>query len=421
MFTSYPMQRSTSSLRLLLSLEWIYMGFAMFTNVAIALFSPSFKTALLPILNLLGFGLLGLKLPKDKLLPKILYTALELGIIFVLPLSNIGIVPDHSLGLITVIRACRMFGLPGRLVVTGLVWLSFVILQSVIDDSFGFVFMIKTSEGKLQSITPEQMDDTALLINRLGSAFFFGMMLGFNLLLLNTLLSEHQSRQELAIAHEQLRQYARRIEDQATLEERNRIAREIHDALSHCLTAQSIQLENTLLFLQSDPEKAREFLTEATQLGSNALKEVRQSVSSLRANPLQGKSLQTAIASLIGNFQATTGIVPDCNINLSYPLSHEIGIVIYRILQEGLTNIAKYAGATAVNIDLTASKTSVKLCLSDNGKGFDPAQNTTGFGLQGMRERIAANGGELNVISEPGHGCAIAIEIPHHQIILSSE
>ncbi|NJR24786.1 MAG: sensor histidine kinase [Richelia sp. CSU_2_1] len=413
------MPRSTSSLRLLLSLEWIYMGFAIFTEVAIALFSPASKTAPLQILNLVGFGLLGLKLPEDKLVPKILYTALEFGIILLLPLSNIGILPNHSLGLITVIRAGRMFRLPGRLVVTALVFFSFVILQSVVGDNFGFIFVIKTANGEFKPITPEQINGAALLINRLGSAFFFGMMLGFNLLLLNALLSEHQSRQELAIAHEQLRQYARRIEDQATLEERNRIAREIHDSVGHYLTAQSIQLENAALFFQSEPEQAKEFLTEAIHQGSNALREVRQSVSKLRSDPLQGKSLPEAIALLISNFQAITGIVPDCNINLSRSLSKEISIVIYRVLQEGLTNIAKHSTATAVTIDLKDSKTSVKLCLSDNGKGFDPGQNTTGFGLQGMRERIAANGGQLNIVSELGKGCAIVIQIPHHQIVLS--
>ncbi len=124
---------------------------------------------------------------------------------------------------------------------------------------------------------PEPFASTILTL-KLNTAVTFGLALLFILLLVNALLSERQSREKLVLANAQLRQYALRIEDQATLQERNRIAREIHDALGHALTAQSIQLENALLFLPPGAEKTASFLQEAKQLGSRALQEVRRSI-----------------------------------------------------------------------------------------------------------------------------------------------
>lgn len=239
----------------------------------------------------------------------------------------------------------------------------------------------------------------------------------FILLLVNALLAERQSREELLLAHDQLRRYALRIEDQATLQERNRIAREIHDALGHALTAQSIQLENALLFLPPDAEKTKSFLREAQQLGSRALQEVRRSISTLRSNPLQGQSLEVAIAKAVTEFSQTTGITPNCTVQLSQPIPIEISTALYRILQESLTNIYKYSAATQVSIhiqDLDA----IRFQIDDNGQGFDPERNTTGFGLQGMRERTAALGGQFFLTSQPGKGCRITVSIPLPRLAL---
>ena len=246
-----------------------------------------------------------------------------------------------------------------------------------------------------------------MLSLKLNTTLLFGLVLLFVLLLVNALLAERQSREKLAIAHQQLHQYALRIEDQATLQERNRIAREIHDALGHSLTAQSIQLENALVFLPLNLEKSRTFLQEARQLNANALREVRQSVATLRSNPIQGQSLESALNLLFADFQRHTGIIPDYAINLTQPLSTEVSTTIYRIVQEALTNISKHGEATQIKIDLHSAIDELHLRVEDNGKGFNPSQNTTGFGLQGMRERTLMLGGKFNVVSTPGSGCLI--------------
>jgi signal transduction histidine kinase len=251
-----------------------------------------------------------------------------------------------------------------------------------------------------------------VLFVTINATFYYGLLLAFILMLVNALLSERHSWQQLAIAHEQLRQYALRIEDQATLQERNRIAREIHDSLGHALSAQSIQLENALLFCPKSAEKTKGFLLEAKQLGAKALKEVRQSISTLRADPLQGRSLQEAIAILIQDFYRIANIQVNSTISLTYPISGEVSIATHRIVQEALTNIYKHSGATRVTILLEAKTGSIHLAIDDNGRGFNPKQNTTGFGLQGMRERTTALGGQIQIESQPGCGCQIIADIP---------
>ncbi|WP_341531083.1 response regulator [Nostoc sp. UHCC 0302] len=203
-----------------------------------------------------------------------------------------------------------------------------------------------------------------------------------------------------------------RIEEMAALEERNRIARDIHDSLGHSLVALNIQMETALNLWKDAPQKAYEFLAEAKQLGSQALNTVRKSVADMRADPLQGQLLEVAIASLTQEFHHTTGIAPECQINLSVPFSNSVNTAVYRIIQEGLTNICKYAEATTVGLQIQTTPTELLLILQDNGRGFCLNGNHTGFGLQGMRERALALAGQLEVTSELGNGCKITAKFP---------
>jgi signal transduction histidine kinase len=138
------------------------------------------------------------------------------------------------------------------------------------------------------------------------------------------------------------------IENQATLQERNRIAREIHDSVGHALTAQSIQLENAALFLTEDAEKAALYLQKARQLGKEALQNVRQSVATLRNYPLQERSLKILLENLIQEFKRTTGIKIESEIALVSSLSGEMTTALYRVVQEALTNVSKHSEANQV-------------------------------------------------------------------------
>lgn len=342
------------------------------------------------ICTIAGFWLMGLRMPTGKQIYKILYTGLEIFLIL-LTVSTGGIRLFPLLYIVLVIRSCLIFDLPGRLAVTGL---SFSL----------FLFTLLRWVAAFQA-RPQLQERLRYLV--LGYTLLFGLSLAFVLLLMNALLTERQSREKLAEANEQLRQYALRIENQATLQERTRIARDIHDSLGHSLTALNLQLETAMKLWAADPAKATNFLAQAKRLGSTALQDVRHSISAMRSDPLQGRSLEEAIASLAEELYRSTNISPACNIWLPRSISPDLAIVVYRIVQEAITNICKYANASEVKIQLYASQTQLDLVIEDNGKGFKVNQNTTGFGLQGMRERTLAQGGHFEINSTPGAGCRI--------------
>ena len=391
------------SFRLLLYLEWLLLATAGLMEVLHPF--QSLWSLLLRVGAIALFGAIGLRLPTVRLGRKVLFTALEFGLIL-LPIVQEGLSSRSSflLFLVLLMRSCLIFRQPGQVIVLSLALLSY------------------SSLLLSKPILPDKIRATVWEW-RFSNVLLFGLTLVFALLLINALIAERQSREQLeiahdklAMAHEKLRYYALRIEDQATLQERNRIAREIHDGLGHTLAAQTIQLNNALLFWKSEDEKALGFLKQAKQLGSEALLEIRKSVSVLRSNPLQGLSLESAIDKLLQDFQRMTAIEVSNSIRLPVLLSQELNTTLYRIVQESLTNIHKHAEATMVTVGLQEHAGQIYLSISDNGKGFDPAQNTTGFGLQGMRERVAALSGQFAIYSASDNGCRISVALPSQNI-----
>lgn len=227
-----------------------------------------------------------------------------------------------------------------------------------------------------------------------------------------------QAEADLRRSLEQERALNQRIEEVVALEERNRIAQDIHDSLGHSLVALNIQMETALALWQTDLDRAHTLVVEAKQLGSEALQAVRQSISAIRSDPLQGQSLDAAIAKLAEEFHRTTGILPTCHVELGYPLSDRVSQVVYRIVQEGLTNICKHAAATIVQIQIQTADDGLSLLLQDNGKGFQPDQRVTGYGLQGMQERTASVAGQLEIISTAGTGCRIVAHFPKQRTLI---
>ncbi|MDA0267796.1 MAG: sensor histidine kinase, partial [Cyanobacteria bacterium] len=304
------------------------------------------------------------------------------------------------LGAVLVLRSAQRFGLLGRLGVGVGVYALFIVNLFVLNTTF-------INPLNLWLASPVLPTDANLLFFKLCSIIYYGMILAFVWLFVNALVSENQGRERLAVTLSQLRDYSLRIEDQAALQERNHIAREIHDALGHTLTAQSLHLLNT-----NQIEQADVFFKTAKSLCIQALKEVRQSVSVLRRDCLAGQSLDEAIAALVDDFKATTTITIDWSINVSRSLPFELNSALYRIVQAALTNIIRHSVATEATLQITAHSQTLYLVVKDNGRGFKPTQNSIGFGLQSMRERTLALGGQFHLLSEPGAGCLITIQIP---------
>lgn len=201
-----------------------------------------------------------------------------------------------------------------------------------------------------------------------------------------------------------------RIEQLAAVAERHRIARDIHDSLGHTLVALNIQMETALDLWEEAPNEAHSLLQEAKELGSQALRSVRESVAAIRSDPLQGRSLTEMLTQLTQSFHRTSDIPVYCHLDLPPALSPAIGTALYRVVQEGLTNIQKHAEATEVNLCLKSTQDGLMMTLQDNGKGFTiDAANRSGFGLQGMQERVMALGGTLDIVSQPHQGCQITV------------
>jgi Histidine kinase-, DNA gyrase B-, and HSP90-like ATPase len=130
--------------------------------------------------------------------------------------------------------------------------------------------------------------------------------------------------------------------------------------------------------------------------------------SSTHLNPY----LEVLIQSLVLDFYQTTGLQPSVLFEATIDLPPLIITALYRIIQEALNNIRKYAEATAVQVHVSTSSSGVYLLVQDDGKGFDPGQVMSGFGLQGIRERVSALRGDLEITSEPGAGCQLVVELP---------
>jgi signal transduction histidine kinase len=390
-------------LRLFLYIEWILFAIVMALEV-----SPHEAKLLEP--KWLNIGIvvvlaaMGLRLPSGKLFIKITYTIAQ--IITILLAISVGMRQVPWLYTIVVIRSYLIFGRQYRLWITaasGIFMLYFMTATLFLPhprprSGSGF-----RNRNPMTAISPSPRIDRRNNRDgfRWGFVFLFGGILLSLQLLVDRILAEKQAKEELAIANQRIRTYALKAEENGSLQERNRIAREIHDSLGHSLTALNLHLEMALKLSHIQPEKSQEVLKEAKRLGSVALSDVRQSVSTLRSDPLQDQDLSTAILKLAAEFDRSNQIQPICDLNLPPNLSQPVETTIYRIIQEALTNISKYAQATEVTIEIHTLPTELKLRIVDNGCGFIPTNNSTGFGLQGMRERVLSLHGKFDIISIP--------------------
>jgi two-component system NarL family sensor kinase len=217
----------------------------------------------------------------------------------------------------------------------------------------------------------------------------------------------------LSIAVERARLFARSTRLGA-LEERNRLAREIHDTLAQGLTATALQLESADALLDAGSEGAHEPLRRALSLTRSNLEEARRSVLDLRAAPLEGRPLSEALKTLVDRWEAETGINARYGaVNGSRPLPPSVEAALYRICQEALTNVARHAEVGRATVRLVATPDQVRLVVEDDGRGFDASEVSEGrHGIVGMRERAEVLGGSLQVRSEPGAGTRIEATVP---------
>jgi signal transduction histidine kinase len=193
--------------------------------------------------------------------------------------------------------------------------------------------------------------------------------------------------------------------------ERRRLARELHDETGQALTSILLGLRGLEETFERD--ESRVALARIRDLTVNTLQDVRRLAVELRPKALDDFGLVPALEQLTETWSVATAIGVDFAANLEHDrFSTEIATALYRIVQESLTNVVKHAHASHVSILLTRKNGSVVAVIEDDGNGFDLAEVRDGFGIEGMRERVALLDGRLRIESARGAGTTLVVEIP---------
>jgi signal transduction histidine kinase len=212
---------------------------------------------------------------------------------------------------------------------------------------------------------------------------------------------------ELRDANDRLRQYADQVEELATLKERNRLAREIHDSLGHYLTVVIVQIEAAIAVFEKNRDDSLDVLRKAQGLAQKGLGEVRRSVAALRASPAELRSLIDSMNTLIEECSAS-GLPTEFQlVGTPRNLSPSAELALYRAAQEALTNVRKHSQAGAATVTLNYSADSVWLKVHDDGIGV--TELTKGFGLIGMQERVQNLGGEVRIATAANKGFTLEV------------
>ena len=219
----------------------------------------------------------------------------------------------------------------------------------------------------------------------------------------------------LGIAIERARLFARSTE-LGMVEERNRLARELHDTLAQGLSATALQLETADALLESntDSDHVRQAVQRALDLTRANLEEARRSVLDLRAAPLEGQTLIEALPALAKQLTAATDLALNVQVaGAARPLPLRAELGLYRIAQEAITNVVRHASATTLTVHVELTPQAVELVIADDGIGFDAATVPQGrFGLIGINERARLLGGTAELSSAPGDGTTIRVRVP---------
>jgi signal transduction histidine kinase len=201
-------------------------------------------------------------------------------------------------------------------------------------------------------------------------------------------------------------------------EERNRLAREIHDSLAHYLTVANVQLEAAEKMGAERAQIALEHVRRARRLTLECLQDVRRSVAAMRAATVEELAIEPSIRGLVSEFAESTDLSVRLEVELAQDVSPspDLAHTLYRAVQEGLTNVHRHAHASKVDVKLYGSPESIVLEIHDDGVGAALAANghhpdAAGYGLVGLRERVALLDGQLAFGPSPLGGSCLKLSL----------
>lgn len=217
---------------------------------------------------------------------------------------------------------------------------------------------------------------------------------------------------QAAVAVENARLFAG-ARDHAALEERQKLARELHDSVSQALYGIALGGRTTLRQLDRAPEQAPDSVRYMLSLAEAALAEMRALIFELRPESLEQEGLSMALAKLASALQARHGLTVSLDLGEEPALPIDTKVALLRIAQEATHNTVKHARATSIDLHLARQDRQLHLTIRDDGVGFDPSQRGEGtLGQTSMRERAQAVGATCTVTSEPGQGTAVRVTVP---------
>jgi signal transduction histidine kinase len=211
---------------------------------------------------------------------------------------------------------------------------------------------------------------------------------------------------------EQLQSLLTQRQAMAVSQERNRLARDLHDSAKQQALAASFQLGTAITLFERDPQAAREHLAEADALVDAVRKELTDLIHELRPPTMDGQDLADVLKEYAIEWAHRSGIEIEVNVQEQDLLSLESEQTLYRIAQEALANVARHSAANHVELLLSEGPGVVTMEIADDGCGFEPRGEHAGMGLVSMRERAEALNGAVVIESEPGHGTHISVTLP---------
>jgi NarL family two-component system sensor histidine kinase LiaS len=197
----------------------------------------------------------------------------------------------------------------------------------------------------------------------------------------------------------------------ALLEERNRLARELHDTVKQEAFATLMQVRAARNLLETNPAAARDNLEKAEELIKSSQQELSLMIYELRPTALEGRGLAGALSDTLASWSQHARIPADLQVQNEQHLALDVEQALYRVAQEALSNVARHSRASAAVVKLSFEPGQVTLSVADNGVGFDLASMGGGFGLQSMRDRLAAIHGQLSIQSGEQGGTILTARV----------
>jgi signal transduction histidine kinase len=226
--------------------------------------------------------------------------------------------------------------------------------------------------------------------------------------------TQRQQRRALSEAYAQLSEHSATGQLLAASQERNRLARELHDTLAHTLSGLAVQLEAIATIYDQDPKEARLMLEQSLSATRSGLAETRRALKDLRAAPLDDMGFKLAIEDLARAAAARCGAQLEINLHGDFEdLKPDTSQALYRIVQEALENTVRHAKPQHIDLEINIQHGQLFLLVKDDGQGFDTLASfdEERFGLRGIQERASALGASLQVSSQPGSGTSLQLEL----------